>query len=163
METLKKHRDKGNIIKHKVLLRQNEIGIKTLDIVKEKKKSVNISEAKVIIAGGRGVGNAGGFAVLKKLSSLMGGEIAGTRVAVEEGWIPAEQQVGQTGQSVRPELYVACGISGAIQHRAGMINSRYIIAINKDPRAPIFQVADWCIVGDLKKIVPEMIRQLEKA
>ena len=127
------------------------------------KKGIDITKARVIVAGGRGVGNEEGFQVLKKLATLMDGEVAGTRVTVEEGWIPAEHQVGQTGQSVRPEIYIACGISGAIQHRAGMMNSRYIIAINKDPLAPIFQVADWSIVGDLHEVVPEMISQLTKA
>jgi len=163
MEPLKNPKNKGNVIRHKVSLTQKEIGTKVLDIVREAKKVVNLSEAKLIVAGGRGVGDAKGFKVLQKLAGLVGGEVAGTRVAVEEGWIPADRQIGQTGQSVKPELYIACGISGAIQHRAGMMNSRYIIAINKDPRAPIFQVADWGIVGDLHKLVPEMIKQLKRA
>ena len=162
MEALEKPGNKGNVIRHKFSLTEKEIGTKVLEIVKEKKKGVNLSKAKVIVAGGRGVGDAGGFKVLKKLANAIGGEVAGTRVAFEEGWIPVSQQVGQTGQSVRPELYIACGISGAIQHRAGMMNSRYIIAINKDPRAPIFQVADWGIVGDLHEVVHEMLRQLNK-
>jgi electron transfer flavoprotein alpha subunit len=162
MEALEKAGNKGNVIRHKFSLTEKEIGTKVLEIVKEKKKGVDLSKAKVIVAGGRGVGDAGGFKVLKKLANAMGGEVAGTRVAFEEGWIPVSQQVGQTGQSVRPELYIACGISGAIQHRAGMMNSRYIIAINKDPRAPIFQVADWGIVGDLHEVVHEMLRQLNK-
>jgi len=163
MEASKKPGNKGKVIRHRVSLLESEIGIKILEKVREKGKRVDLSEAKVIIAGGRGVGDANGFKVLKKMASVMKGEIAGTRVAVEEGWIPVEHQVGQTGQSVRPELYIACGISGAIQHRAGMMNSRYIIAINKDPMAPIFQVADWCIVGDLHEVVPEMITQLRDA
>ena len=162
MEALEKPGNKGKVIKHKFSLTEKEIGTKVLEIVKEKKKGVDLSKAKVIVAGGRGVGDAGGFKVLKKLANAIGGEVAGTRVAFEEGWIPVSQQVGQTGQSVRPELYIACGISGAIQHRAGMMNSRYIIAINKDPRAPIFQVADWGIVGDLHEVVHEMLRQLNK-
>jgi electron transfer flavoprotein alpha subunit/NAD-dependent dihydropyrimidine dehydrogenase PreA subunit len=157
MEAIKKAGAKGEVIKHKVSLTENKIGTKVLEFVREGKKSVNLSEAKVIVAGGRGVGDAEGFSVLDKLAAALGGELAGTRVAVEEGWIPVNRQVGQTGQSVRPELYIACGISGAIQHRAGIMNSRYIIAVNKDPRAPIFQVADWGIVGDLHDVVPEMI------
>lgn len=162
MEAVKKPGAKGTVIKHEASLREEEIGTRVLELVREKKKKANLSEAKVIVAGGRGVGDAGGFKVLEDLAAVLGGEVAGTRVAVEEGWIPADRQVGQTGQSVRPELYVACGISGAIQHRAGMMNSRYIIAVNKDPRAPIFQVADWGIVGDVHEVVPEMIQQFKK-
>jgi electron transfer flavoprotein alpha subunit/NAD-dependent dihydropyrimidine dehydrogenase PreA subunit len=162
MEAGRKPGAKGKVIKHDASLTENEIGTKVLELVREKKKRANLSEAKVIVAGGRGVGDAGGFKILEELAAVLGGEVAGTRVAVEEGWIPADRQVGQTGQSVRPELYVACGISGAIQHRAGMMNSRYIIAVNKDPRASIFQVADWGIVGDLHEVVPEMIQQFKK-
>ncbi|MCP4665583.1 MAG: 4Fe-4S dicluster domain-containing protein [Deltaproteobacteria bacterium] len=162
MEALTKPGNRGKLIRHKVSLAQKEIRTKVLKVVREKKKGVNLSEARVIVAGGRGVGDAAGFKVLKKLAALMGGVVAGTRVAVEEGWISSQRQVGQTGQSVRPELYIACGISGAIQHRAGMMDSRYIIAVNKDSRAPIFQVADWGIAGDLHEVVPEMIRQVKK-
>lgn len=132
-----------------------------LEAIREARKKVRLGEAKVIVAGGRGTGGEVGFKLIEKLAEEFGGEVAGTRIAVEEGWVPVERQVGQTGQSVRPELYIACGISGAIQHRAGMLNSRYIIAINKDPGAPIFSVADWGIVGDLHQIIPEMLLQID--
>ena len=161
MEPIHRPGHKGRLNKVKVSLKEKQIGTAVLEKVREEKQRVNLSEAKVIVAGGRGVGDAEGFRVLEKLASALGGEVAGTRVAVEEGWIPPEQQVGQTGQSVRPELYIACGISGAIQHRAGMMGSRYVIAVNKDPRAPILQVADWGIVGDLHEVVPQLIEQLK--
>lgn len=132
-----------------------------LKVVREARQRVRLSEARVIVAGGRGSGGEKGFELIEKLAQSFGGEVAGTRIAVEEGWLPVERQVGQTGQTVRPELYIACGISGAIQHRAGMHDSRYIIAINQDSRAPIFSVADWGIVGDLHKVIPEILAQIE--
>lgn len=162
MEAVRKAGAEGEIIKKTVSLAEEGIGTKVLEIVREEKKRVNLSEARVIVAGGRGAGDSKGFRTLEELAAALGGELAGTRVAVEEGWIPPDRQIGQTGQSVRPELYVACGISGAIQHRAGIMNSRYIVAVNRDPRAPIFQVADWGIVGDLNDVVPEMIQHCKK-
>ncbi len=151
----------GDIIRETLSIADTDIKTTILDIVREAKKKGDLGKAKIIVAGGRGVGDVEGFKVLENLAEVLGGQVAGTRVAVEEDWISADRQVGQTGQSVRPELYIACGISGAIQHRAGIVNARYIVAINRDERAPIFQVADWGIVGDLHELVPEMIRQLE--
>jgi electron transfer flavoprotein alpha subunit len=162
MEARKKPGAKGKIIKHKVALTEKEIGTKILEIVREKRKGVSLHEAGVIVAGGRGVGSNEGMKPLFQLAETLGGEVAGTRIIIEEGWLPPERQVGQTGQTVRPELYIACGVSGAIQHRAGMLDSRYVIAINKDQRAPIFQVADWGIVGDLHEVVPTLNSALKK-
>ncbi|NNG01360.1 MAG: electron transfer flavoprotein subunit alpha [Desulfobacteraceae bacterium] len=153
---------KGELVNIEISLTSEMVRTEVLDSIKEEKRAVELSSAKVIIAGGRGVGNAQGFEVLRELAAVMDGEVAGTRVAVEEGWISSDHQVGQTGVTVRPEIYIACGISGAIQHRAGMMNSRYVVAINNDPRAPIFQVADWGIVGDVTEIVPELIEQLKQ-
>ena len=162
MEARERPGTKAQIIKQGVELSSKGLQTIILESVREEKKGVDLTEAKVIVAGGRGVGDAEGFKKLKELAEILGGEVAGTRVAVEEGWIPQERQIGQTGQTVRPELYIACGISGAIQHRAGMMSSRYIVAVNKDPRAPIFQVSDWGIVGDLHEVIPEMINRLKK-
>jgi electron transfer flavoprotein alpha subunit len=161
MEALPKSGSKGTVINCKVSLTEKDIGTKILESVREKDKGVSLSDAKVIVAGGRGVGSQEGMKSLFSLAKIMGGEVAGTRIIVEEGWLPADRQVGQTGQTVRPEIYIACGISGAIQHRAGMLGSRYIIAINKDGRAPIFEVADWGIVGDLHEAVPALTKALK--
>jgi len=161
MAAEKRPDNRGDVVRHEISLSEEDMDTRVLEVVKEKRRRVDLSQAKVIVAGGRGVGDAGRFKVLEDLAVVMGGEVAGTRVAVEEGWIPSDRQIGQTGQSVRPELYIACGISGAIQHRAGMMNARYVIAINKDPRAPIFQVADWGMVGDLHEVIPEMMAQLK--
>jgi electron transfer flavoprotein alpha subunit len=121
-----------------------------------------LASAKIIVAGGRPVCSEKGIAVLKDFAEAVGGEVACTRVVAEEGFLPVEHQVGQTGKTVRPAVYFACGISGAIQHKAGMDGSRYIVAINKDPDAPIFEVADFAIVGDLFEILPSLTRAVRE-
>ncbi|SUY31741.1 electron transfer flavoprotein subunit alpha/FixB family protein [Clostridium perfringens] len=139
----------------------NDIRTKIVEIIKEHKDIVDISEANVLVAGGRGIGSEENFKMLKELAEVMNGSIAASRAAVEKGWVDKDYQVGQTGKTVRPNIYVACGISGAIQHAAGMQNSDMIIAINKDANAPIMKIADYAIVGDVNKVVPEFIAQLK--
>ena len=139
----------------------NDIRTKIVEIIKEHKDIVDISEANVLVAGGRGIGSEENFKMLKELAEVMNGSIAASRAAVEKGWVDKDYQVGQTGKTVRPNIYVACGISGAIQHAAGMQDSDMIIAINKDANAPIMKIADYAIVGDVNKVVPEFIAQLK--
>jgi electron transfer flavoprotein alpha subunit len=153
---------RGEIVRREPKFEPADLAARIVEVLEEKKADVNFAQAKIVVAGGRGVGGPDGFRLLDELAAALGAELGGTRVAVEEGWIPYERQIGQTGQTVRPELYVACGISGAIQHRAGIMDSRYIVAINKDPDAPIFEVADVRIVGDLLKIVPEITESLRR-
>jgi electron transfer flavoprotein alpha subunit len=143
-------------------LNEKDIKTRILEKIKEPLTGSDITEANVIVAGGRGINGQDGFDMLRELADLLGGELACTRLIVEQGIMEPNAQVGQTGKTVRPEIYIACGISGAIQHRAGMMGSRYIIAINNDPGAPIFDVANWGIVGDVHEIVPEMIAQLRR-
>ncbi|MFI3226740.1 MAG: electron transfer flavoprotein subunit alpha/FixB family protein [Clostridia bacterium] len=136
-----------------------DIRTKVLEVVKATKEIVNLAEAEIIVAGGRGTHGEEGFALIKELADVLGGTVGASRAAVDEGWIGHDHQVGQTGQTVRPRIYIAAGISGAIQHKAGMANSECIIAINKNPDAPIFEVADYGICGDLFKVLPMMIEQ----
>lgn len=152
---------KGELIRAEAPVEAGDLIVRLVETVREAKQSVDFHKAKIIVSGGRGVGGPDGFKVIEDLAGVLGAELGGTRVAVEEGWIPYERQIGQTGQSVRPELYIACGISGAVQHRAGILDSRYIVAVNKDPDAVIFDVSDFRIVGDLFKIVPALTRALK--
>lgn len=136
---------------------------KVIEFIKEVSEvSVNLHEADIIVAGGRGIGGEKGYKMLSELAEAMGGAVGASRAAVDEGWIPYSHQVGQTGKTVNPKIYVACGISGAVQHLVGMQSSDVIIAINKNPEAPIFNVATYGIVGDLFEIVPLLTRKIRE-
>lgn len=152
---------KAEVIVEKVDLTPNDKFVEILEVVKSVASTVDIADAKILVSGGRGVGSPENFAMLDDLAEAIGGTVSCSRAVVDSGWKPKDLQVGQTGKTVRPQVYFAIGISGAIQHVAGMEESDIIIAINKDPDAPIFDVADFGIVGDALKIVPKLTEAIK--
>lgn len=148
---------KGEIVQLKPKVTEEDVILKIVERVKAEKK-VNLKSARIIVAGGMGVGSRENFKIIHELAKILGGEVGATRAAVDAGFIDREYQIGQTGVTVRPNLYIASGISGALQHRAGMQESDRIIAINNDPNAPIFSIAHYRIVGDLNETIPKMIK-----
>lgn len=162
---MKKARPSGNrrgeIIEVKLDFTQEDKMVEVVKFIKEEREIEDLQEAEIIVSGGRGLGKAENFSLIRKLARLLGGAVGASRAVVDAGWIPSYHQVGQTGKTVQPKLYIACGISGAIQHQVGMRNSEIIVAINKDPNAPIFDIATYGIVQDLHKFLPVLIEKLE--
>ncbi len=152
---------KANVIEYNPGFTPDNKYVEILEVVKSVADTVDIQDAKILVSGGRGVGSEENFKLLQDLADVLGGTVSCSRAVVENGWMPQERQVGQTGKTVRPSVYFAIGISGAIQHVAGMEEADIIVAINKDETAPIFDVADYGLVGDLNKIVPQLTEMLK--
>lgn len=161
MKKLKKDTTRtGNIENFVVDFSENGKNVEVLEYIKETVKKVNIEDANILISAGRGIGSKENMNALYELADILGAEVSASRAVVDAGWVDKARQVGQTGKTVRPDLYIACGISGAIQHLAGMEESEFIIAINKNSEAPIFEVADVSIVGDVNKVIKNLIQEL---
>ncbi len=153
----------GNIERVSVAVEPQDLRVLVQEVVTGTRRRAELENARIIVSGGRGLGNPQGFQLIEELAAAIGGEVGASRAAVDSGWITQDHQVGQTGKTVHPQVYIACGISGAIQHQAGMKESKFIVAINKDPSAPIFRLADVGIVGDLYKVIPEVIKEIKAA
>jgi electron transfer flavoprotein alpha subunit len=153
---------KGKIINVSVQIEEKDMTVKILKRVKEAKQGVDLEEARIIVAGGKGVGGAEKFSLIHELADILGAGVGVTRDVVDAGWISVDHMVGQTGKTVKPELYIACGISGAVQHVSGIWDSKIIVAINTDPNAEIFKIADFGIVGDLHEVLPALIEGIKR-
>jgi electron transfer flavoprotein alpha subunit len=154
---------RGTIVEEALGLTEEQVAARVIETVREDAAAtVSLTDADVLVCGGRGMGGPENVALLQELAEALGGVVACSRAVVDAGWMPYEHQVGQTGKTVRPKLYVACGVSGAVQHLVGMQTSDVIVAINNDPEAPIFEMANFGIVGDALKVVPALTRALRE-
>jgi len=151
----------GELIYIDVKLKEEDIKVKVLETMRAASDGISLEEADKVVAAGMGVGNQDGFEMVKELAKLLGAQVGATSLPVDEGWVSEDKKIGQTGKTIRPKLYIGCGVSGAIQHSAGMINSELIIAINTNPKADIFNFADYGIIGNINEIIPALIKELK--
>lgn len=161
MERVENQKD-GEVVKVELDLSEDDIRTKVKEVIEKAAGEISLTDASIIVTGGRGLGDASGFDLIREFAKTLGAAVGASRAAVDSGWIEYEHQVGQTGKTVSPKLYIACGVSGALQHLAGMKTSDVIVAINKDEEAPIMSVANYGIVGDLYKVIPVMIEEINK-
>lgn len=153
---------KGEVVKMRFDPEEVRDRVEVLEISDIGEGGPSITEADIIVSGGRGLGGPEGFKIIRELADLLGGAVGASRAAVDEGWIAYPHQIGLSGRTVRPKIYIACGISGSVQHLAGMKGSEFIIAINKDPSAPILKIADMGLVGDLYEVIPKLIDRIRR-